>query len=55
MIPSNKIKIKLDKKYKKLMVESEINETGEELNIGEFESNLVNNVILKPKKFGESF
>jgi len=55
VIPWNEIKRKLDKKYEKLVVESEINETGEELNIGEFESNLVNNVILKPKMFCESF
>ena len=36
------------------MAGSEINEIGEELNIEEHDANLVNNVILKPKEFGES-
>ena len=36
------------------MAENEINEIGEELNIDEFDSNLVNNVITKPKEFDES-
>ena len=36
------------------MAESEINQIEKELNIDAFKSNLVNNVILKPKEFGES-
>ena len=36
------------------MFETEINQIGEELNIDEFESNLVNNVISKPKEFTRS-
>ena len=36
------------------MPESKINEVGEELKIDKFESNLVNNVILKFEVFGES-
>ena len=41
----------LDKNVEKMMVESKINEIGKKLNIDSFESNLVNNVILKPKDF----
>ena len=36
------------------MAETRINEIGEELNIDEFESNLVYNAILKPEMFNES-
>ena len=45
---------KLDKEHGKLVVESEINEISEELNIDEFESNLINHVIPTPNKLGES-
>ena len=44
----------LEKKRGKLAVESEIDEIGEDHNVDEFEFNLVNNVISKPEKFGES-
>jgi len=37
------------------VVESKINEIGEELYIGQFEFILANIVIPKPKEFGESF
>ena len=36
------------------MEEKEINEMGEELSIVEFDSNLVNNLIMNLKEFGES-
>ena len=36
------------------MAESEINKIGEVLNIDELESNLIDNVTLKPNEFGES-
>jgi len=37
-----------------MVVDYKNNEIGKEINIGEIESNLVNNVILKPKEFSES-
>ena len=37
-----------------MVFENEINEIGEEHNIDEIESNLVNNVISKLKEFGKS-
>jgi len=43
---------KLDKKFKKTLLEEENNEVGEELNIDELESNLVNNVVPKPEEWG---
>ena len=36
-----------------MVVEDEINEIREELDLDEIETNLVNNVVPKPKKFGE--
>jgi len=36
-----------------MTVEDEINEIGEELDLCEIESNLVNNVVPKPEEFGE--
>ena len=41
------------KKYDKIIDEDEINEIGEELNLGEIETNRVNNVVPKPKEFRE--
>jgi len=54
VIPLEEIMRKLDNKYKKLMAESEIIKIGEGFNVEEFESNLVNNVIPKPKEFDEA-
>jgi len=39
----------LDKKFEKMLTDKENNEIGEELNVNEIESDLVNNVIPKPK------
>jgi len=50
-LPLDEIKIKLDKKYGKMIKENEINEIGEE--IDEIETNFVNNVVPKPEEFGE--
>ena len=36
-----------------MIAKNEINEMGEEINLYEPEANLVNNVIPKPKEFGE--
>jgi len=36
-----------------VVVEDEINEIGEELNLSEIETNLVNNVVPKPEEFDE--
>ena len=36
-----------------MTIEDEINEIGEELDFGEIETNLVNNVVPKSKEFGE--
>ena len=49
------IKRKLDKKYRKMAVEDKINEIGEELDLGEIEKNMVNNVVPKPQEFSEPF
>jgi len=49
VIPLEEIRRKLEKQHGKLVIASEINEIGEELNIEEFESNLVNNVIQAAK------
>ena len=48
------IRTKLDKKFEKKLVEEENHEVGEKLNIGKIESNLVNNVVPKSKKWEES-
>ena len=48
------IRKKMDKKIEKKLLEEE-NEVGEELNIDEIESNLVNNVVPKPEEWGESY
>ena len=53
VLPLEEVRRKLEKKYGKKTVEDEINEIGEELNLGEIETNLVNNVILKPEEFDE--
>ena len=45
---------KLDKKFRKKLLEEENNEVGEELNIDKIESNLVNNVVPKLEEWGES-
>ena len=45
---------KLDKKFGKMVSDGEINEIGEELNIDEIETNLLNDVIPKPEEFGKS-
>ena len=52
VLPFEEIRKKLDKKFSKKLLEEEKNEVGEELNIDEIESNLVNNVVhlfLNPK------
>ena len=36
-----------------MVVEGEINETREELDLGEIETNLVNNIVPKPEEFDE--
>ena len=36
-----------------MVVENKINEIGEELNLDEIETNLVNNIVPKPEEFGE--
>ena len=48
-----KIRRKLDKKYGKTIAENEINEIGEEIDLYETETNLVNNFVPKPEEFGE--
>ena len=54
IVPSKEIRRKLDKKkYGRMVLDDEINEIGEELNMDEIESNLVDNVIPKPEEFGE--
>jgi len=52
-VPLEKVKRKLDEKYNKMVFDYEINEIRKELNIDEIEFNLVNNVVRKPKEFGE--
>ena len=37
-----------------MVVEDETNEIREELNLGEIETNLINNIIPKPEEFGKS-
>jgi len=54
VLPLEEIMKKLDKKFSKKLLEEEKNEVGEELNIDEIESNLVNNVVPKPEELGES-
>jgi len=54
ILPLQEIKKKLDKKFEKKILE-ENNEVGEELNIDEIESNLVNSVVPKPEEWGESY
>jgi len=36
-----------------MVVEDEINEIGEELDLDEIETNLVNNIVPKPEEFNE--
>ena len=36
-----------------MVVEDEINEIGEEYDLVEIETNLVNNIVPKPEEFGE--
>ena len=36
-----------------MATEDEVNEIGEEINLGEIESNLTSNFVLKPKEVGE--
>ena len=52
-LPLEEVKRKLNKKYGKMTIKSEINEIGEEIDLYETETNLVNNVIPKPEEFGE--
>ena len=52
-LPLEEIKRKIDKKYGKMIAKNEINKIGEEIDLYEPETNLVNNVIPKPEKFGE--
>ena len=47
------IKQKLDKANGKMVTENKINEIGEEIDLYETETNLVNNVIHKPEEFDE--
>ena len=53
MLPLEEIRRKLDEKYGKMTIKDEINEIGEELNLGETDTNLVNNVNPKPEEFDE--
>ena len=53
-LPLEEIRRKLEKKHGKMTAEDEINEIREEVNLGEIETNLVNNVVPKPEKLGES-
>lgn len=53
VVPLEEIRSKLDKKYDKMVFDDEINEIGEELHIGEIDTNLVSNVIPKPEEFSE--
>ena len=48
-LPLEEIKRKLYKKFKKMVVDEKNNNIGENLNICEIESNIVNNIIPKPK------
>ena len=49
-LPLEEIRKKLDKKIEKKILDEENNEVGEELNIDESESNLVNNIVPKPEE-----
>ena len=53
VLPLEEVRRKLDKKYGKMVVEDEINEIREELNLSDIQTNLVNNIVLKPKEFCE--
>ena len=53
VLPLEKIRRKLDKKYGKMANENEINEIGEEIDLYETETNLVKNVVPKLEEFGE--
>ena len=53
ILPLEEVRRKVDKKDSKMTIEDEINEIGEELDLGEIETNLVNNVVLKHEEFGE--
>jgi len=46
--------MKLNKKYKQLVAESENNKIDEECNINKLDSNLVNNPIPNSREHGES-
>ena len=52
-LPLEEIKRKIDKKYGKMIAKNKINEMGEEIDLYELETNLVNNVIPKPEEFGD--
>jgi len=45
VLPLEAIRKKLDKKFEKMQLDEENNEIGEELDVDEIESNLVNNVV----------
>jgi len=51
VLPLEQNRRKLDKEYGKMTIENEINEIGEEIDLYETETNLVKNVISKPKEF----
>ena len=53
VLPLEEVRRKLDKKYGKMTIENEINEIEEELDLGEIETNLVNNVVPQPEEFRE--
>ena len=52
VLPLEEVRKKLDKKCGKMAVEDEIEEIGEKLDLGEIETDLINNVVPKPEKFG---
>jgi len=52
-LPLEEIKWKIDKKNGKMIAKNETNEMGEEIDLYEPETNLVNNVIPKPEEFSE--
>jgi len=53
VLPLEEVRGKLDKKYGKMTVKGEINEIGEEIDLCEIETNLVNNIVPKPEEFNE--
>ena len=53
VLPLKEIRRKPDKKYGKMTAENEINEIGEEIDLYETETNLVNNVVPNPEEFSE--